>query len=251
MGMMWLALLTIAHAAPRIGPAHQRGSSGAGPRTPSPNVWERHLLLSLFKRRREPPSPELADVERLVTEARRTDQPLRKDELYRAAAHAAVRAIGPGVRKYCRDLLGDDHLGDEAAQQTWVVFWRVLERFEGRSQLSTFIFGIARRVCSDLRRARGRPLPEPDPTEPSHWPDPTHQLDGERRRRAMARAVLTLEPAQRWLLEQRLVEERSYREILPLYQALFGPSINSEEGLRAAIFKAKRRLIEALGGTDD
>lgn len=216
------------------------------------------MWLSLFKPRRgkaipEPRSeraPELTEVEQLVARARAAGLPLERDRLFREAAQAAVRLMTPAVRSFCREQLGgDEGLGDEATQQAWLVFWRVLPRFEGRSQLSTFVFGIAKNVCRDLRKLRR--LEQGDEVEVFEWPDHDDRLEAERRRVAMVKAVEGLEPAARWLLEQRLVEERSYREILPVYRALFGEAIGTEEGLRSAFFKAKAALKAALGGRDE
>lgn len=211
------------------------------------------MWLSLFKPRRGPATPEpteLTKIEQLVARARSATLPLERDRLYREAAQAAVRVMTPNLRSFCRlQLGGDEGLGDEATQQTWLVFWRVLPRFEGRSQLSTFVFGIAKNVCRDLRRLHK--MEQGDEVEVFEWPDHDDRLETERRKRAMVKAVEGLEPAARWLLEQRLVEERSYREILPVYRALFGEAIGSEEGLRSAFFKAKAALKAALGGRDE
>jgi len=62
------------------------------------------------------------------------------------------------------------HLGvprealDDAAQELWLVVHRRLEQFEQRSQLKTWLFGIALNVArnhrrSELRRARGQTPP--------------------------------------------------------------------------------------------
>jgi RNA polymerase sigma-70 factor (ECF subfamily) len=70
------------------------------------------------------------------------------------------------------------HLGvprealDDAAQELWLVVHRRLEQFEQRSQLKTWLFGIALNVArnhrrSELRRARGQTPPaELFPTVP-------------------------------------------------------------------------------------
>lgn len=208
------------------------------------------MFLSLFKPRRGEVTPELAEVERLVSRAFAASLPLERDELLRQAAQTAVRVMTPSVRRFCREQLGgDEALGDEATQQTWLVFWRVLPRFEARSQLSTYIFGIAKNICRDLRKLRR--LEGGEEVEEIEWPDHDDRLEAERRRRAMAVAVDGLAPAARWLLEQRLVEERSYREILPVYRRLFGEAMSTEEGLRTAFFKAKAALKKALGGRDE
>lgn len=209
------------------------------------------MWLSLFKPRRGAAAPELTpellEIEGLVAKARAATLPLERDRLFREAAQAAVRVMTPNLRSFCRAQLGgDEGLGDEATQQAWLVFWRVLPRFEARSTLSTFVFGIAKNVCRDVRKLRR--LEQGDEVEVFEWPDHDDRLDAERRKRAMVEAVEGLQPAARWLLEQRLVEERSYREILPVYRALFGEGIASEEGLRTVFFKAKAALKAALGG---
>jgi RNA polymerase sigma-70 factor (ECF subfamily) len=60
-------------------------------------------------------------------------------------------------------------------QDVYVVVARRLDEFEGRSRLSTWVYGIVMRVAADHRRARARrlrreralgrePLPEPAPS---------------------------------------------------------------------------------------
>lgn len=41
----------------------------------------------------------------------------------------------------------------DAVQEVFTVAFRSLDRFEGRSSLRTWLFGIARRVASDIRRS--------------------------------------------------------------------------------------------------
>lgn len=41
----------------------------------------------------------------------------------------------------------------DAAQEVFTVAFRSMERFEGRSSMRTWLFGIARRVASDQRRS--------------------------------------------------------------------------------------------------
>lgn len=45
---------------------------------------------------------------------------------------------------------------EELVQETFVAFLKAVERFEGRSQLKTFLFGILYNKASDLRRKRAR-----------------------------------------------------------------------------------------------
>ena len=64
----------------------------------------------------------------------------------------------------------------------------------------------------------------------------------------MRAALMTLDRRDTWLLWARVVDQRSYAEMLPAYQAQFGASIATPEGLRTAVFHAKRRLLASLEG---
>ena len=83
------------------------------------------------------------------------------------------------------------HLGiapdalDDAMQELWVVVHRRHAHFEGRSDLKTWLFGIAVNVARNQRRsARRRPAAEPLPlTLAAEAPDPSR---GEERAEATA-----------------------------------------------------------------
>jgi RNA polymerase sigma-70 factor (ECF subfamily) len=63
---------------------------------------------------------------------------------------------------------------DDAAQELWIVVYRRLSEFEGRSDLHTWLFGIARNVVRNHRRALVRRAPTEGLTEllPGSSPDP-------------------------------------------------------------------------------
>jgi RNA polymerase sigma-70 factor, ECF subfamily len=46
-----------------------------------------------------------------------------------------------------------DRVLPDAVQEVFTVAYRSMERFEGRSSMKTWLFGIARRVASDVRRS--------------------------------------------------------------------------------------------------
>ena len=95
---------------------------------------------------------------------------------------------------------------EEAVQDAWMVVLRSLDRFEGRSTLTTWIFGIVVNIARKrgLREARSRPFSsfaeagnepvmEPERFQtahdrwPGHWaiaplPWPEHALERPRRR---------------------------------------------------------------------
>jgi len=69
------------------------------------------------------------------------------------------RLYARGVYAFARQRLRDDAQSEEAVAETFFQLWRHAGRFRGESQLSTWIFGIARNVVLNMLRARG---PETD-----------------------------------------------------------------------------------------
>ena len=60
---------------------------------------------------------------------------------HRAAVEAAARGLGFAPAE-----------AEEVAQRVWTTFLEILPRFEGRSQVRTFLFGILRRKAAEARR---------------------------------------------------------------------------------------------------
>ncbi|MCK4357025.1 sigma-70 family RNA polymerase sigma factor, partial [Candidatus Bipolaricaulota bacterium] len=56
------------------------------------------------------------------------------------------------VFRYALTLLHNRHLAEEVAQETMVAVWKGAGSFSGRSQVSTWIFGIARNQAHTLLR---------------------------------------------------------------------------------------------------
>lgn len=183
--------------------------------------------------------------------------PFRRDALFEETAAAMVRAMSQTVRAYClRHANGDATRAADLAQESFITFWRMLPRFEGRSSLKTFLIGITHNICrhdrrdglrSDARMARdGDALIEELGGELGPLPD--ERLAAHEQQAALRVALQTLDARDTWLLWSRAVDQLGYAELLPDYQARFGAHITTTAGLRTAFFNAKRRLLEALRG---
>src|SRR4051812_28562874 len=62
---------------------------------------------------------------------------------------------------YCYRMLGSPFEAEDAVQEALLRAWKSLERFEGRSELRSWLYSIATNVCLDLlkgRERRARPM---------------------------------------------------------------------------------------------
>jgi RNA polymerase sigma-70 factor (ECF subfamily) len=71
---------------------------------------------------------------------------------------AALARLLPAYRErvfgLCLGILGEAALAEDVAQEVFVKIWRGLASFDGRSNLSTWIYAIARNAAISARRAR-------------------------------------------------------------------------------------------------
>lgn len=138
------------------------------------------------------------------------------------------------VFRYALTLLRNRHLAEDVVQETMVAVWQGASRFAGRSQVSTWIFGIARHQAYRLLRdeAKGERMA----SEPLCFPDPSPAAEREDR---VQKAVATLPPEQREVVFLAFYEGLPYEEIARLQGV-------PEGTVKSRMFHAKRRLAEVL-----
>jgi RNA polymerase sigma-70 factor (ECF subfamily) len=64
--------------------------------------------------------------------------------------------LAPRVHRFLRDLLGDATLASDATQETFVRAFRRVEELPRTTRLVPWVFGVARFVALEMRKARGR-----------------------------------------------------------------------------------------------
>jgi RNA polymerase sigma-70 factor, ECF subfamily len=69
-----------------------------------------------------------------------------------------VRLYDPGLRRMAR-LYASDGAAEDAVQDTWLTVLRGIDRFEGRSTLKTWIYGILVNVARRQGGREGRTIP--------------------------------------------------------------------------------------------
>lgn len=138
------------------------------------------------------------------------------------------------VFRYALTLLRDRHLAEDVVQETMIAVWRGAERFEGRSQVSTWLFGIARHQAYHARRREAKG--ERVPAERAEEPDPAATVERETR---VQRAVAELSPEHREVVFLAFYEGLPYEEIARLQGV-------PEGTVKSRMFHAKKRLAEEL-----
>lgn len=147
---------------------------------------------------------------------------------------------------------------EDLQQITWLRLLEQLRRGLDLESLTAYARGIARNVAREQRMARGRR----QQLEQTFCMDlaalglggDTISAEAQCERRELellvARAIGLLSPRERWLIDVRLSGETSYADLLPRYRELFGRSVRSEDGLRTAVFQARRRVRARVEGAD-
>jgi RNA polymerase sigma-70 factor (ECF subfamily) len=156
-------------AAPRQGrtPAAKRRGSRAR-KTPSRTNFPPSDVVYLSERRGDEPGGD--DVAVQAVRERPVGSRLDEAQLGALAEQARagdleafeqiVRTIQGPIRAFARRMMRDAHLGDDAAQETFVRIWRGLRRFEPRGRFVAWTFTVARNTCIEfLRRETRTPTP--------------------------------------------------------------------------------------------
>jgi RNA polymerase sigma-70 factor, ECF subfamily len=174
----------------------------------------------------------------------------------------------PAMRRVARGYLSSDALIDEVVQETWVAVINGIDRFQGRSALSTWIFSIlinqakthavreARMlpfsatadadasdgeaaVPSDRFRGDDDDWPGGWATPPRPWQKPERRLLALEARSHLARALAGLPERQRLIVALRDVEGLPAEEVCELLDL-------SPENQRVLLHRGRSRLRAAL-----
>jgi len=62
----------------------------------------------------------------------------------------------PAMLRIAMAYVRDREAADDVIQEAWLTFWRTLDRFEGRSSLRTWLFGILTNLARARRRRESR-----------------------------------------------------------------------------------------------
>ena len=171
----------------------------------------------------------------------------RDADALREIAEANTRPL----YRAARGMGCDGPEAEDLVQDVFVTFLGGIERFEGRSQLSTWLFGILHHKVQERRRINARSDDQIDETFEAqfdargHWIsvpiDPIGSLHSQQARAALDDCVSRLPAAQRAAFHLRTVEELSAIEA----GNVLGQSVTH---IGVLLHRARARLRECLQG---
>ena len=141
-------------------------------------------------------------------------------------------------------ILRDRGAAEDLAQEVFVKLWQALPRYDGRAQLSTWIYAITRNASISALRRRRRSVSLSDPavleeTERTHA-TPGPAADDV----ALRRQVDALPERQRQAVTLYYLDERPVDEVAEM----LGMPVNT---VKTHLHRARARLAAALGAADE
>jgi RNA polymerase sigma-70 factor (ECF subfamily) len=151
---------------------------------------------------------------------------------------AIVAEHYPAVYRFCARRIGPE-LAQDAAQETFLIAQRAIRRFDGRSKLSTWLFGIAHNACRNLARKRRIEMTYEQAwsTEPGSGSPEGTLIDREALRKAMGK----LTPEHREAVVLHELEELTYEEAA----SVLGVPVGTVKSRLFHAFAHLRRLLTA------
>jgi RNA polymerase sigma-70 factor (ECF subfamily) len=204
--------------------------------TLNPDAW---LAVPARLGAEDEDAPRLADAARAEAVVRA--RALRRDE---AALGAIYTQHAPAVLRFLRDLLGCPAAAADATQETFVRAFRRLDTLRDHERLAPWLFGIARNVSLEARKARrvrARVLTGDGDAanDVGHARTPEAELLGREAARTVERTLARLSEERRAMLLMRLDHGLAYEEIA----AAMGFSLAK---VKVEIHRARQVLRAAL-----
>jgi RNA polymerase sigma-70 factor, ECF subfamily len=177
-----------------------------------------------------------------------TREPTTDEALVRSIAHGEKRAMqvlfarhNVRVYRFIARLLGDSAPAEDLVSEVFLEVWRKAHQFEGRSQVSTWLLGIARyKALTHLRRPTIDQLEEEAAHAIEDPADSPHAVLEKKEKGVLLRKALTqLSPAHSEIIDLIYYHERSMTEVSAILQI-------PEPTVRTRMFYARKRLAEIL-----
>jgi len=167
---------------------------------------------------------------------------------FRRALALLMDRYGDAIYRFVYEMTHDEGLADDVRQQVFVEAFRDLERFEGRSSVRTWLFGIARHRALDATKSRRRWWQRFKNEAPADGEDGVAVADGPDRATehgelalVLAHCLEKLQPAAREAVVLRYQQELSYDEVA----AVTGDRVGTLQQRVARALPVLRKCVEA------
>jgi len=145
------------------------------------------------------------------------------------------------VYRFIVRLLGDSAPAEDLVSEVFLDVWRKAHQFEGRSQVSTWLLGIARyKALTHLRRRTVDQLDEEAAHAIEDPADSPHSVLEKKDEGVLLRKALTqLSPAHREIIDLTYYHEKSIEQVSEILQI-------PEATVRTGMFYARKHLAALL-----
>ncbi len=145
------------------------------------------------------------------------------------------------VFRFILRMVGSEAVAEELVSEVFFDVWRQAGRFEGRSQVSTWLLGIARfKALSSLRQRKEEELDEDAARHVEDTADTPETVAEKNDRNAiLRRCLMQLSPAHREIIDLVYYHEKSIQEAVEIIGI-------PENTVKTRMFYARKRLAELL-----
>jgi RNA polymerase sigma-70 factor (ECF subfamily) len=160
----------------------------------------------------------------------------------RAALETLLARHLDQIHGVCRRVLGHPEDALDATQEALIAITRGINRFDGRSRFTTWMYRVATNAALDeSRRRRRRPIASEHAGDIASVPDPTGAVDA---RLDVDAAMATLPPDFRAAVALRDLAGLDYAEIATVLGIPIGT-------VRSRIARGRATLADRIGNRDD
>ena len=156
-----------------------------------------------------------------------------------------VERYGKRLGNLCAKLVGDQRVGEEIAQESWLQVWASHSKYQPDGRFTVYLFTVARNRCRNYLRdtqRRGRwvvPHPATENLPDRNASDHLDSLIEQERRRRVNLAITMLPAALREVLLFRFAEGLDYPDIARIVG-------RTESAIRSRVYLAVEKLREQL-----
>ncbi len=179
--------------------------------------------------------PDLKDTDRKIVDAIKSGDTSAFEDLYNGYFR---RILNFSIRK-----LGDAAEAEDVTQEVFEAVFSCIGRFEGKSDLVVWIYGITRNILNNrLRRRGGVRLVSIDDIPPEAAPvdmGPGNRAEARQMLGRVQTAIDQLPTEQRRILEMRHAGRMPIRKIAQL-------TGRSEDAVKSSLYRARRTLAAQL-----